>query len=212
MISVSEQKSFDQRFSLIRTLAPDKVLSPEEQTRLTIMDAEVGDCFTCLGSTYFIQEINKYQEANEKYTKLKDYFVTELTCLCLETGTVGHFEWEIDDELEVCITLNQIKFKQLTDDEGQPVDEDDLDQIVDDEDCIVYAGETFEYDDDWAAVYRRNGKEERVYMYEFVNDRSSMFLTIEEWQDEDKEEYRIYSSKPVDPAELTLICRGGGNP
>ncbi|WP_320041937.1 DUF4178 domain-containing protein [uncultured Desulfobacter sp.] len=212
MISISEQKSFDQRFSLIRTLAPDKVLSPEEQTRLTIMDAEVGDCFTCLSSTYFIQEINKYQEANEKYTKLKDYFVTELTCLCLETGTVGHFEWEIDDELEVCITLNQIKFKQLTDDEGQPVDEDDLDQIVDDEDCVVYAGDTFEYDDDWAAVYRRNGKEERVYMYEFVNDHSSMFLTIEEWQDEDKEEYRIYISKPVDPAELTLICRGGGNP
>lgn len=212
MISVSDQKSFDQRFSLIRTLAPDKVLSPEEQARLTIMDAGVGDCFTCLGNTYFIQEINKYQEANEKYTKLKDYFVTELTCLNFETGAVGHFEWEIDDELEVTITLNQTKFNRLTDDEGQPIDADDLDQIVDDEDSIVYAGETFEYDDDWAAVYRRNGKEERVYMYEFVNDLSSMFLTIEEWQDEDKEEYRIYLSKPVNPAEITLISRGGDNP
>ncbi|MCW8799581.1 MAG: hypothetical protein OQK71_01515 [Desulfobacter sp.] len=61
-------------------------------------------------------------------------------------------------------------------------------------------------------MYRRNGKEEQVYMYEFVNDRSSMFLTIEEWQDGDKEEYRIYISKPVNPAELTLISRGGGNP
>lgn len=212
MISVSEQKSFDQRFSLIRTLAPDKILSPEEQTRLTIMDAGVGDCFTCLGSTYIIQEVNTYQEASENFSKLKDYFVTELTCLCLETGAVGHFEWEIDDELEVSITLNQTKFKRLTDDEGQPIDEDDLDQIVDDEDCIVYAGETFDYDDDWAAIYRRNDKEEKVYMYEFVNERSSIFLTIEEWQDGDKEEYRIYISKPVDPAELTLISRGGGNP
>jgi hypothetical protein len=212
MISVSDQKSFDQRFSLIRTLAPDKVLSPEEQTRLTIMDAGVGDCFTCLGNTYFIQEINKYQETSGDYSKLKDYFVTELTCLCLETGAVGHFEWEIDDELEVSVTLNQTKFNRLTDDEGQPIDEDDLDQIVEDEDSIVYAGETFEYDDDWAAVYRRNDKEERVYMYEFVNDLSSMSLTIEEWQDEDKEEYRIYLSKPVVPAELTLISRGGGNP
>jgi hypothetical protein len=212
MISVSDQKSFDQRFSLIRTLAPDKVLSPEEQTRLTIMDAEAGDCFTCLGNTYFIQEINKYQETSGDYSKLKDYFVTELTCLCLETGAVGHFEWEIDDELEVSVTLNQTKFNRLTDDEGQPIDEDDLDQIVEDEDSIVYAGETFEYDDDWAAVYRRNDKEERVYMYEFVNDLSSMSLTIEEWQDEDKEEYRIYLSKPVVPAELTLISRGGGNP
>ncbi len=212
MISVSEQKSFDQRFSLIRTLAPDNLLSKEEQTRLTIMDAGVGDYFTCLGSTYFIQEINKYQEASEDYTKLKDYFVTELTCLCLETGAIGHFEWEIDDELEVSVTLDQTKFKRLTDDEGRPIDEDDLDQIIEDEDSIVYAGEAFEYDDDWAAVYRRNSKEEQVYMYEFVNERSSMFLTIEEWQDGDKEEYRIYISKPVNPAELTLISRGGGNP
>jgi hypothetical protein len=212
MISVSEQKSFDQRFSLIRTLAPDKVLSREEQTRLTIMDAGVGDFFSCFGSTYFIQEINTYQEAGEDYSKLMDYFVTELTCLCLETGAVGHFEWEIDDELEVSITLDQTKFKRLTDDQGEPIDEDDLDQIVADEDRIVYAGETFEYDDDWAAVYRRDGKEEQVYMYEFVNDRASMFLTIEEWQDGDKEEYRIYISKPVTPAEVTLISRGEGEP
>ncbi|HRF90916.1 MAG TPA: DUF4178 domain-containing protein, partial [Desulfobacter postgatei] len=183
MIPVSEQKSFEQRFSIIRTLASDNILSKEEQARLTIMDAGVGDFFTCFGSTYIIQEINKYQEASEDYSKLKDYFVTELTCLCLETGAVGHFEWEIDDELEVCVTLEQIKFKRLTDEEGQPIDEDDLDQIVEDEDTIVYAGETFDYDDDWAAVYRRNGKEEKVYMYEFVNNRSSLFITIEEWQD-----------------------------
>jgi hypothetical protein len=128
----------------------------------------------------------------------------------METGAVGHFEWEIDDELEVCITLDQIKFKRLTDEEGQPIDEDDLDQIVEDEDTIVYAGETFDYDDDWAAVYRRNGKEEKVYMYEFVNNRSSLFITIEEWQDGDKEEYRIYISKPVNPLELLLISKGGG--
>jgi hypothetical protein len=210
MIPVSEQKSFEQRFSIIRTLAPDNMLSKEEQVRLTIMDAGVGDFFTCFGSTYIIQEINKYQEASEDYSKLKDYFVTELTCLCLETGAVGHFEWEIDDELEVCITLDQIKFKRLTDEEGQPIDEDDLDQIVEDEDTIVYAGETFDYDDDWAAVYRRNGKEEKVYMYEFVNNRSSLFITIEEWQDGDKEEYRIYISKPVNPLELVLISKGGG--
>ncbi|WP_321494949.1 DUF4178 domain-containing protein [uncultured Desulfobacter sp.] len=210
MLSVPEQKSFDQRFSLIRALTPDKVLSKEEQSRLTIMDAGVGGCFTCFDNTYIIQEINTYQEASDNYSKLEDFFVTELTCLCLETGVLGHFEWEFDDELEVCITLDQTKFKRLTDDEGQPIDEDDLDQIADDEDSIVYAGETYDYDDDWAAVYRRNGREERVYMYEFVNNLSALFITIEEWQDGDKEEYRIYISRPVDPAELTLITRGEG--
>lgn len=211
MISASEQKSFDQRFSLIRTLAPDKVLSKEEQTRLTIMDAGQGDCFTCFGSTYIIQEISTYQKAGEDYSTLKDYFVTELTCLGLETGAVGHFKWEVDDELGVSITLNQTQFNRLADDKGRPIDQDDLDQIVADEACIVYAGETFDYDDDWAAVYRGNGKEEQVYMYAFVNNRSAMSITIEKWQDQGKEEYRIYISKSVNPAELTLISRGGGH-
>ena len=208
MISVSEKKSFDQRFSLIRTLDPAKLLSDEDQTRLTIMDARKGDFFTCFDNTYYIQEINTYQETSENFKKLKDYYVTELTCLCLETGAVGHFEWEYDDELEVCITLDQIKFNRITDDEGQAIDEDDLDQIVEDEDTIVYAKETFHYDDDWAAIYRRNGKEEKVYMYEFENERSSLFITIEEWQNEDKEEYHIYLSRPVNPGEITLVTKG----
>jgi hypothetical protein len=47
-------------------------------------------------------------------------------------------------------------------------------------------------------------------MYEFVNNRSSLFITIEEWQDGDKEEYRIYISKPVNPLGLVLISKGGG--
>ncbi len=208
MISASEKKSFDQRFSLIRTLDPDRLVSNEDQTRLTIMDTRKGDFFTCFGNTYYIQEINTYQETSGDFSKLKDFFVTELTCLCLETGAVGHFEWEYDDELEVTITLDQTKFNRLTDDEGQAIDEDDLDQIADDEDSIVYAGETYEYDDDWAAIYRRGGREEKVYMYEFVNERGGLFITIEEWQDGDKEEYYIYISRPVDPGEITLVTRG----
>lgn len=212
MISVSEQKSFEQRFSLIRTLSPDTVLPKEEQDRLTIMDAGQGDCFTCFGSTYIIQEISTYQEAGDDYSTLKDHLVTELTCLCLESGAVGHFGWEVDDQLEVSITLNQTQFKRLTDNKGQPIDEDDLGQIVAGENSIAYAGETFDYDDDWAAVYRGNGKEEQVYMYEFVNNRSAMSITIEEWQDQGKKGYRIYISKSVNPAELTLISRGEDKP
>lgn len=208
MINTAEKKSFDKRFFLIRTLDPDRMVSEEEQQNLTIMDAGKGSFFTCFSDTYYVQEKNTYQETSEDFSTPQDYTVTELTCLCLETGATGHFEWEYDDELEVSITLDQTNFKRLTDDEGQSIDEDDLDQIVEDEDAIVYAGERFEYDDDWAAIYRRGDKKEQVYMYEFQNPSATLSITIEEWTGGSKDEYRIYISKPIVPEEITIMTKG----
>lgn len=208
MINTADKKSFDQRFSLIRTLDPEQMVSEEEQASLTIMDIEKGGFFSCFGDTYYVKEKNIYQETDENFSQAQDYTVTELTCLCLETGASGHFEWEYDDELEVSITLDQTNFRRLTDDQGQSIDEDDLDQIVEDEDSIVYAGEKFFYDDDWAAIYKRAGKEEQVYIYEFANDSSTLSITIEEWTGSSKDEYRIYISKPFVPEEITVLTKG----
>lgn len=208
MITPADKKSFDQRFSLIRTLAPDHLVTEAEQTDLTVMDAEKGCFFTCYGDTYYVKEKNQYRETTEDFSKPLDYTVTELTCLCIETGHTGHFEWEYDDELEVHITLDQTKFKRLSDEEGQAIDEDDLAQIVEDEDTIVYAGEAFHYEDDWAAVYTRGDKEERVYLYEFANESQTMTITIEEWTGSGKDEYRIYIAKKVIPGEITVVSRG----
>ena len=208
MINTADKKSFDKRFALIRKLDKSRLTDEEEQLNLTIMDAEEGTFFTCFGDTYYVMEVNQYQETTDDFKIIKDFFVTELTCLCLETGHTGHFEWEYDDELEVSITLDQTNFKRITDSEGQAVDEDDLDQIVDDEDCIVYAGETFLYDDDWAALYKKqSGTSEEVYMYEFKNESATLSITIEEWAGSAKEEYRIYISKSVRPEELTIVCK-----
>jgi hypothetical protein len=208
MINPADKKSFDQRFFLIRTLDRERLVSESEQTDLTIMDAEKGSFFSLFEDTYYVKEKNQYQEMSEDFSKPLDYTVTELTCLCMETGHTAHIEWEYDDELEVFITLNQTNFKRLTDDEGQPIDEDDLGQIVEDEDVIVYAGEAFHYDDDWAAVYTRENKEERVYLYEFVNEPGTLTITIEEWTGDGKDEYRIYIAKKVIPGEITILSRG----
>ena len=145
---------------------------------------------------------------SEDFSTPQDYFTTELTCLCLETGHLGHFEWEFDDELEVSITLERTSFKHLKDDEGKPVDEDDLDQIAEDKDAIVYAGQKFWYEDDWAALYLRNDKEEKVYMYEFENEGGSLSLTIEEWIGSGRDEYKIYLSKSVEPDQITIMSKG----
>lgn len=208
MINTADKKSFDQRFSLIRKLDKTLLTSEAEQVNLTLMDAGEGTFFTLFGDTYYVMEKSRYEEMSEDFKIPQDYAVTELTCLCLETGHTGHFEWEYDDELEVSITLDQTNFRRITDEEGQSVDEDDLDQIVNDEDAIVYAGEKFRYDDDWAALYRRqSGKTEEVYMYEFKNESSTLSITIEEWTGSSRDDYRIYISKQIRPEEISILCR-----
>ena len=145
---------------------------------------------------------------SEDFATRQDYFITELTCLCLETGIVSYFEWQVDDELEISVTLEHTRFKHIKDEEGNAVDEDDLDQIAEDRDAIVYSGQTFWYEDDWAALYQRNGREEKVYMYEFENEGGSLSLTIEEWSGSGRDEYKIYLSKSVAPDQITIMSKG----
>lgn len=208
MIDTAIKKSFDQRFSIIRTLEKNRLILESDEAALTLMDVEKGSFFTCFSNTYYVKEKNQYQETSEDYKTRQDNFIIELTCLCLETGQIVYFEWEFDDELKISMALEQTSFRHIKDEEGQPVDEDDLDQIADDRDVIVHEGEKFWYEDDWAALYQREGKEEKVYMYEFENEASTLFLTIEEWPGSGRDEYKIYRSKPVDPGQITIISKG----
>ncbi|MCP4024349.1 MAG: DUF4178 domain-containing protein, partial [Desulfobacteraceae bacterium] len=131
------------------------------------------------------------------------------TCLCLETGETFNFEWEYDDELEIAMTLERLSFRNLKDEAGENIDEDDLDQIADDKDAVVFNQEKFWYEDDWAAIYLRGTKEEKVYMYEFENEGALKFLTIEEWDSgSGKESYQIYTSLPVEPGNIRVLSKG----
>ena len=208
MIDTATQKSFRERFSAARTLSKQALVSNPEKSALTIKNAGKGSFFEYLGKTYMVKELCRYEETSDDYKKKNGYFITELTCLCLETGEAVYFEWEFDDILEVCMTLDRFSFRNLKDDEGGPIDEDDLDEIADTRDMVVVNGESFFYEDDWAALYDRDGREEKVYMYEFENESGTLFLTIEEWPGDGREEYQIYTSGPVDPKDITLISKG----
>ncbi|MBU8850000.1 MAG: DUF4178 domain-containing protein [Desulfobacterales bacterium] len=208
MLDIAAQKSFQERLSAIRTLTKDQLVSGQEKILLTIKDARRNSFFEYLGNTYFIKDLNKYEETSDDFKSKKGYFITELTCLCLETGQTANFEWEFDDELEVSMTLERLSFRNLKDDEGESIDEDDLDQIADDKDVIVINGEKFWYEDDWASLYYRGNREEKVYMYEFENESHTKFLTIEEWSGSGRDEYQIYTSSPVDPDSISIISKG----
>ncbi len=208
MLDIATQKSFQERLNAIRTLEKDKLVPEQEKVQLTIKDAGIHSFFSYLGNTYFTKSLDKYEETSDDFKKKKGYFVYELTCLCLETGQTANFEWEFDDELEVYMTLERLSFRNLKDDVGESIDEDDLDQIADDKDVIIINGEKFWYEDDWASVYYRGDREEKVYMYEFETESGNKFLTIEEWSGSGKDEYQIYTSSPVDPNSMSIISKG----
>lgn len=208
MLDTATQKSFQERFSAARTLKKQALVSDPDKSILTIKNAGKGSFFEYLGKTYMVKDLCRYEETSDDFKKKKGYFITELTCLCLETGETVYFEWEFDDSLEVSMTLDRFSFRNLKDDEGGPIDEDDLDEIADTKDTVVVNGESFFYEDDWASIYSRDGREEKVYMYEFENESGTLFLTIEEWSGDGREEYQIYTSVQVAPKTITLISKG----
>jgi hypothetical protein len=209
MLDTATMKSFQERFSFIRKLEPNHLVPEKEADSLTMMDLKPGSFFNYLPKTYYVKEINQYQGTSDDFKNKKDFFVSELTCLCLETGDLINFEWEYDDELEISMTEERLSFRDLKDDEGQAIDEDDLDQIAEDKDAVLVNKENFWYEDDWASVYQRGSKEENVYMYEFEKDGGSKFLTIEEWDSgSGKESYQIYTSLPVEPGNISVLSKG----
>ena len=208
MLDIATQKSFQERFTAIRSLKKEDLVSMSQKMSLTLKDAGKNSFFEYLGNTWFVTDLDKYEETSDDFKSKKGYFIYELTCLCLETGKTANFEWEFDDELEISMTLERLSFRNLKDDAGESIDEDDLDQIADDKDVILLNNENFWYEDDWASIYYRGSKEEKVYMYEFENENHTKFLTIEEWSGSGKDEYQIYTSSPVDPNSISIVSRG----
>ena len=208
MLDIATQKSFKERFTAIRRLKKKQLVSAAQKASLTLQDVEQHAFFEYLDNTYFITDLNRYEETSDDFKNKKGYFIYELSCLCLETGKTINFEWEFDDELEISMTLERLSFRNLKDEAGESIDEDDLDQIADDKDVILINGEKFWYEDDWASIYYRDGREEKVYMYEFENENHTKFLTIEEWSGSGRDEYQIYTSSPVIPNNISIVSRG----
>lgn len=210
------QKSMEKRLAAIRSLPPDKLIPEKDRLGLSITDVKQGGFMRVNGQVKHVQQAGRYDEWNDKFTKKLsgDFTCVELRVLNIETGERENFEWEIDDgELSVSATIARLKFSDLTDDEGEGIDDDDLEQIEEEEDDIFYQGKKFECDSDecWSAKYYPLGSRtgEKVYMYEFEAKDGSM-ITIEEWvQGDEKYEYQIWLSEPINPDSIEVISTGG---
>lgn len=214
LLTVQQKRQFDQQFERIRSLDPMSVVPENERYRLTIEDVKFGGVLKIDGNHFMVTTIGSYTEmADESYNKPIEGQWFELKLFCLETGEVKFLEWEEDDEIEMSTTVKKVDFQDLKDDMGDPIDEDDLEEIVDKEESILYAGTTYAYSDDYPVVFWRDVNDSEseklnVYFYDFKGNETES-LTIEEWQlGRDKYSYDIFISRSLDPNSVEVLVKG----
>lgn len=204
---------FRARIDLVRQIDTASVLAPDIQHRHTVKDVRKGGVIRLHEDTYLVTGVSTYRETDESFSnEKKDSVWYELRCINLETGIVVWIEWEEDDHLVISLTTGTLRFRDLQDEDGVGIGDDDLDQIVEDEDDIYYRGCKYEYDDDYAARYYRDGpgrdtKGDKVYFYDFSFGDET--LTIEEWKDGKNDySYELFLSCTVEPRAVTIIALG----
>ena len=208
-LEISEQKRFQIRTDAIRGLSP---MSEAERKGYDIRDIKVGGYFTLAGENWKVLSLSRYQETSWSFKKEKKYELWELEIISLKSADIKYIEWGVDDSLEIYLSEERLKFRQLTDEDEQRIGKSDLDRISDQEGGIKYNGKTYWYEDNesWAAKFYRDnqGREpELVRFYEFESDKGDC-ITIEAWYDDDDRECEIWTSKEVKPHDIQPLQLG----
>jgi len=205
------KRSYSKKFDAIRGLAPEMLIPEDDRWKTSLQGLSVGGFLRYQGKTWVIERAGKYNEFSDDFKKKKKYNWTELRLFCIETGETRNIEWEIDDDIEISVTLKEIKFRDLRDDEGKDIDEDDLDEICDKGWEIFYKGKRFKYDDDYASKYYRDFSEdsdEKLYVYDFLAHDKEM-ISIEEWDSGSGDEsYEIFISRSASEDEFEVLTKG----
>lgn len=201
------------RLDRIRSIDASRVVPERERHRRTIKDVLKGGAIRLDGVAYVVVGVSTYIETNESFSKERDSKWYELRLSSLATGETAWIEWEEDDDLVISRTTQTLSFRDLSDDEGVDIDEDDLDQIVNDNDTVYFGGREYAYLDDYAARYLRDGegrdtKGDKVYFYDFIS-KAGETLTIEEWKDGKNDySYELFLSQQVPASLIAIIALG----
>jgi len=179
-----------QRLAAIRGLNPAPLA---ERQSFDIRHLKKGGYVDWDGQTWLVQNIYLYLDVKWKNfsRRKKDYWVTELELVSLNTAKVRFVEWEYDDELEVSQTDSTVPLRDIQYN-GRPIKHRDLEDIAEEEEGnVVVAGTTYAYveDDTWAGLFMKPGGSKKgtpMRAYEFAS-RKGTYLTIETWHEDDDE-------------------------
>jgi hypothetical protein len=206
-LEISETKRFKMRTEAMRGLYP---MAEADRHQYDIRDLKVGGYFTLKKENWKVLSLSRYQETKWNFTKDKKYQLWELEIISLKSAEIRYIEWGFDDDLEIYISQDQLKFRDLKDEEtDKRIGKSDLDRISDQEGGVTYKGQVYWYEDNesWAAKFYRNNKvdePELVRFYEFETEKGDS-LTIESWHDEDDRECEIWTSSEVQSHDIQVL-------
>ncbi len=207
-LSQDFRRRLDEQFDAVRRMPPP--LPPDERHRHVVSDVAEGGYLRFEGHTYLAREVSRYAGLDGS-TGRESWEWFELKLFRLEDSETIYMEWEEDDELEIYLATDKLAFRDLEDDEGEPIDETDLDRIVAGSRVIVCDGTAFDYRNDYPARFYRGGKKGRpqdAYFYDFATPGGER-LTVEEWTTGGRESYEIYLSRELSPRAVEVLSTGG---
>jgi len=191
-----------ERLTAIRGLNP---VSVTERKSFDIRNLKKGGYVDWDDQTWLVQNVYLYLDVKWKdfSKRKKDYWVTELELVSLNTGKVCFVEWEYDDELEVSQTDSIVALRDIHYD-GRSIKYRDLEDIAEEEEGeVIVAGTTYFYveDDTWAGLFMKaGGSKEGTPMraYEFASKKDT-YLTIETWHEDndDRPEREAFISHEI---------------
>ena len=201
--------NLSERIEAIRQLEP---LAPLERNKLQIEDLKAGGFLKVKGITFQVKSLGYYLDVKWKdfSHRKSEYWVTELELLNLHNGEIKYFEWERDDELELSLTEELVKIRDIKF-SGNPLSHSHLATIADQEEGTVsFKGVNFHYveDDTWAGRYSKNKRKDGAPMraYEFEGDNGT-FLTVEAWHEDDGErpDREAFLSRPLRVSDIEIL-------
>ncbi|MES2006705.1 MAG: DUF4178 domain-containing protein [Patescibacteria group bacterium] len=209
-LSIQQRNVFEERLSSIRLIDPHTLIPEQARSGKSIKNVQIGGVLVIGQHAYRVVGRSEYAECDEKFNKKTGDHWEELALFCLDTGDTAYLEFEEDDGIKCWLTINEVRLSDILD-RGDSVDTDDLDDLTESDSTLVYDGQQFRYDDDYAALYTSGGKGKQkqgkeVYFYDFVAGK--LTLTIEEWGYDGEYDYEAFLSKQIDPREISILSLG----
>lgn len=162
---------------------------------LNLDTVQVGDYLRVGANTYRINDRYRY---TERYGA-RSWTWHELQLYCLDTGDTTYLEWEMDDELVISMSMEQLTLTQIG------LTRQDLDRIDDDEEgSIDYQGLEYEYEDSGEARFHRphtSAEGDAFYYYDFETGNHA--IGIERWPDNS---YEVHYTVRVSPRTVTVYA------
>lgn len=196
-LTQQELAGYAKRFDAIRRLRHPVESGKRHHQDLTALEKD--GFITLDGTLYWVRDLFTYEERNKKGRTTWRWHEAEL--FDIERGTVRYLEFENDDGLEISVTEQALKMRELGTTIGTV-----RSIAAQEEGTLHYRGTPYYYEDHYKAYFLRSGDEQEVMLYEFESD-DDQYITVEAWG-EAADEYEVFHSLPVDEARIEVVALG----